>query len=99
MHRLEGSLAAVNGFAKKVGAGLGSGLLGILIGLAGYDGNLEVQPDSAITMIRLLYSLIPLIMYLVVYLVDRMYKLDKQIGEIRSTNEENRRKAQSEKTE
>ena len=99
MHRLEGSLAAVNGFAKKVGAGLGSGLLGILIGLAGYDGNLEVQPDSAITMIRLLYSLIPLIMYLVVYLVDRMYKLDKQIGEIRSTNEENRRKAQFEKTE
>ncbi len=99
LHRLEGSLSAVTGFAKKVGAGLGSGLLGILIGFAGYDGNLAVQPDSALTMIRLLYSLIPMAMYLAVYLVDRMYKLDKQIGDIRKTNEENRARAQAAKSE
>ena len=99
LHRLEGSLSAVTGFAKKIGAGLGSGLLGILIGLAGYDGNLTVQPDSALTMIRMLYSLIPLVMYLAVYLVDRMYKLDKHIGDIRKTNEENRAKAQSSQAE
>ena len=99
LHRLEGSLSAVTGFAKKVGAGLGSGLLGILIGFAGYDGNLAVQPDSALTMIRLLYSLIPMAMYLAVYLVDRMYKLDKQIGDIRKTNEENRARAQADQTE
>ncbi|MBR1758292.1 MAG: MFS transporter [Lachnospiraceae bacterium] len=95
MQRLEGSLGAVNGFANKVGAGLGSGLLGILIGMAGYDGNLAVQPASAITMIRLLYSLIPAAVYFIVYLVCRLYKLDKMMPEIRETNEANRAAAKA----
>lgn len=90
LSRLEGSLGAVNGFASKVGAGVGAGILGILIGLAGYDGNLAVQPDSAITMIRLLYSLIPAGMYFLIYLAFRIYKLDRQIGDIRATNEDRR---------
>lgn len=92
MRRLEGSLSAVNGFAKKVGAGIGSGILGIIIGLAGYDGTLAVQPDSALTMIRLLYSLIPMVLYLGVYLAYRFYRLDRDIDEIRRVNEENRKK-------
>ena len=99
IRRLEGTLGAVEGFAKKVGAGLGSGLLGILIGMAGYDGNLTVQPASAITMVRLLYSLIPLAMYLVVYLVCRLYKLDKQMPEIRKANEANRAAAEAAQSE
>lgn len=92
MRRLEGSLGAVNGFAQKVGAGIGSGILGIVIGLAGYDGTLTVQPDSALTMIRLLYSLIPMVLYLGVYIAYRFYKLDRNIDEIRRVNEENRKK-------
>ena len=94
--RLEGSLGAVNGFANKVGAGLGAGLLGILIGAAGYDGNLAVQPASAITMVRLLYSLIPAALYVFVYLICRFYKLDKRMPEIKAANEANRMAAQKE---
>ncbi len=90
LSRLEGSLGAVNGFATKVGAGVGAGILGVLIGLAGYDGNLQVQPASAIMMIRLLYSLIPAAMNLLVYLVFRLYKLDSRIEEIRAANEAGR---------
>lgn len=93
IRRLEGTLGAVEGFAKKVGAGLGSGLLGILIGMAGYDGNLAVQPASAITMVRLLYSLIPAAMYVIVYLVCRLYKLDKMMPEIKAVNEKSRAEA------
>ena len=99
IRRLEGSLGAVNGFATKVGAGLGSGLLGILIGMAGYDGNLAVQPDSAITMIRLLYSLIPAALYLIVYFVCRFYKLDKMAPEIKAANEASRAAARAEQAE
>ena len=95
LSRMEGSLGAVNGFASKVGAGIGAGILGILIGLAGYDGNLAVQPDSAITMIRLLYSLIPAAMNFVVYLVFRLYTLDKQIPQIRAENETRRVEAEA----
>lgn len=95
LSRMEGSLGAVNGFASKVGAGVGAGILGILIGLAGYDGNLAVQPASAITMIRLLYSLIPAAMNFVVYLVFRLYTLDKHIPQIRAENEARRAEAEA----
>ena len=95
LSRMEGSLGAVNGFATKVGAGIGAGILGILIGLAGYDGNLAVQPASAITMIRLLYSLIPAAFDLLVYLVFRLYNLDKQIPQIRAENEARRAAAEA----
>ena len=90
LNRMEGSLGAVNGFAGKVGAGIGAGILGILLGLAGYNGALAVQPASAITMIRLLFSLIPSAMYILVYLAFRMYTLDKQIDKIRADNEAKR---------
>ena len=96
IRRLEGTLGAINGFAHKIGAGLGSGMLGILIGLAGYDGNLSVQPASAITMVRLLYSLIPAAMYIVVYLICRLYSLDKRMPEIKAANEANRAAAKAE---
>lgn len=90
LRRLEGSLSAVNGFASKLGSGLGAGLLGILIGFAGYDGTLTIQPASAITMIRMLYSLIPAALYVIVFLGFRFYKLDKLMPEIKKTNEERR---------
>ena len=53
------------------------------------------QPASAITMIRLLYSLIPAAMNFVVYLVFRLYSLDKQIPQIRAENEARRAEAEA----
>ena len=41
-------------------------------------------------MVRLLYSLIPAAMYLVVYFVCRFYKLDRMMPEIKKANEESR---------
>ena len=93
LHRLEGSLSAVNGFATKIGAGLGAGMLGILLGAAGYDGMAAAQTDSALLMIRLLFSLIPAALYFCVYLALHMYKLDKLMPEIRRVNEERRANA------
>ena len=95
-YRLEGSLGAINGFATKLGAGLGAGLLGILLGMAGYSETATVQTASALNMVRLLYSLIPAALYLLVYLAFHLYKLDKHMPEIRKTNEENRAKAAAE---
>ena len=80
--------------ATKVGSGIGSAVLGILIGMAGYDGNLTVQPGSAITMIRLLYSLIPAVMYICVFIMLRFFKLEKMLPTVRKVNEENRKKAE-----
>ncbi len=90
LYRLEGSLSAINGFATKLGAGLGAGLLGILLGVAGYDGTAAVQTAGALNMVRMLYSLIPAALYVLVYLAFHLYKLDKLIPEVRRVNAEHR---------
>ena len=87
MRRLEGSLSSVNGFATKVGAGIGTGILGILLGAAGYDGTLAVQPASTITLIRMMATTVPAVMYLIVFLIFNFYTLGRKMPEIQRENE------------
>jgi Na+/melibiose symporter-like transporter len=91
--RLEASMGAVNGFTMKVGGGLGTAALGMLLGAAGYDGALEVQTASALWMIRLLYSLAPVLIYALMFVVIRFYKLEKLRPQIEKENAERRAQA------
>jgi probable glucitol transport protein GutA len=91
--RLEGTLSSMNGFTAKVGAAFGAGVMGVLLSVAGYTGSAETVPASAITMIRMLYSLIPLALYIILIIALRFYKLDKMMSQIRRENEENRKAA------
>jgi len=88
--RAEGTLGSVTGFTSKIGAAIGSGVLGILLSISGYTGNAATQPESADLMIRLLFSIIPLVLYLLVALTLKFYKLDKLMPQIRKDNEERR---------
>lgn len=88
--RSEGSVSCVSGFTSKVGTAVGAGVTSVLMGIAGYNGALEAQPDSAITMIIMLNSVIPAIFCLVEFIFLRKYDLDKQITEIRSELEAKR---------
>jgi len=65
--RMDASIGALfNGLGTQLGQGFGGWLLGFALTAAGYvasEGDaVAAQPDSAITMIRLLYSLIPLVL-------------------------------------
>ena len=76
--RMEATMAAVANFLNKIGSAFGSFLLGIMLSAGGYDGNLDVQPESAITMIRLLFSFVPAaIMVVVVVCTIAFRPLDK----------------------
>ena len=88
--RMEGTLGSVNGLAVKIGSALGTLVSGVLLSASGYVGGAEVLPDSALLMIRLLYSLIPAALYMLVAVILNFYKLDKQIDQIRKENEERR---------
>lgn len=61
--RMEGSSSAAAALAGKIGQGIGAGLCGILLGLAGFisssSGRVAEQPDTAIMMIRCLYCVFP----------------------------------------
>ena len=74
--RVEGLVASIANFASKVGAGVASGLTGLIMGLAGYDGLLEVQSASAQNAIVFLYNILPLILFVVMFVLSMMYKVD-----------------------
>lgn len=68
----------------KVASGLGAALLGFGLELGKYDGNLEMQPDSAIEMIKALHLYSGLITALIGFVLFFFYKMDeKKIEEIR----------------
>ena len=74
--RVEGLVASIANFASKVGAGIASGLTGLIMGLAGYDGTLAVQSDAANSAIVFLYNYMPLILFVVMFILSLMYKVD-----------------------
>ena len=95
--RMEGTMSSVVSLAKKVGAAVGSAGLGVMLTIVGYNGSLDTQSDGTLMGIRLLFSLVPMALYVVVALSLRGYfKLDKQMAQIRKENEERRAAASQE---
>ena len=86
--RMDASIGApFNGFGTQLGQGFGGWLLGFALTCAGYvaaEGDAIVaQPESAITMIRMLYSLIPLaLMAMLAVVAFMLSKLNKKMPEI-----------------
>lgn len=80
--RVEGAFSAVNGFASKVGAGLSSVITGFVMGAAGFDGTLAVQSAAANIAIVALYSWIPAILFAVIIVLMKFYKLDDMMPQI-----------------
>lgn len=77
-HRAESTTYSAVGIGNKLGVLLGSGILTILLGAAGYDGTLAVQSASAMTMIRLLYLWTPVVLAVVTIVIMCCYRLDKR---------------------
>ena len=86
--RMDASIGAIfNGFGSQLGQGFGAWLMGFALTAAGYvasEGDTIVaQPDSAITTIRLMYSLVPLaLMALLAVAAFMISKLNKKMPEI-----------------
>lgn len=94
--RMEGTLSSVTSFATKIGSALGTGILGMLLSVSGYIGDADLIPDSAISMIRHLYSSIPAVLWLIVAFSLLLYKLDKKMPQIKEEIELRREKAKNE---
>lgn len=78
--RLEGLVASTSSFAYKLGGGIGSGLLGIFMGMSGYlsSETVTAQPDSAISMIRFVFSGLPLAIAVVAAALSMFYNVNKE---------------------
>jgi Na+/melibiose symporter-like transporter len=95
-HRMEGTMSSIIGLAGKIGAALGTAVVGVLLSAVGYDGTAAQITNSAMVMIRMLNSLIPMALYILTSLTLLGYKkLDKQMPQIKKENEENRAAAKA----
>lgn len=97
IRRMEGTMNSISGLGGKVGGALGAGALGFLLQISGYTGAMDTMPDSAFTMIRMLFSLIPMVLYLLTAATMGFYNLNKKMPQIREENEKNRAKILEEK--
>ena len=80
--RMEGTMAAILNFLNKIGSALGSFILGIMLSMGGYDGSLEVQSDSAIQMIHILFGIVPAVLLVIVLISGILYlPLNKKLKE------------------
>ena len=81
-HRAESTTYSAVGIGNKVGVMFGSGILSLLLGAAGYDGELAVQSESAMDMIRFLYLWVPAILAIITIAIMFLYKLDRRYDSI-----------------
>lgn len=89
--RVEGLLGSVQSVMNKLGPALATGLGGILLGIAKFDGALDVQPDSAVAMIVAMCTYIPVIVYVIFLIVFHFYDLEAKMPEIRKDLEKRRK--------
>jgi GPH family glycoside/pentoside/hexuronide:cation symporter len=77
--RLEGLIASTSSFAYKLGGGIGSGMLGIFMGMSGYlsSETATAQPDGAIAMIRFVFSGLPLAIAVIAMALSMFYNVNK----------------------
>lgn len=93
-HRMEGTMSSVISLAGKVGAAVGTALLGVILSAVGFTGDVETVPDAALIMIRMLYTLIPLALYAVTAITLFGYnKLDNMMPKIKEENQARREAA------
>lgn len=89
--RVQGILMAFVGFGVKVGLSVSSLISTSVLNAGGYESNMAVQSQSAITAITINYIWIPVMFYAVIIVANLFYKLDSMYPQIREELE-NRRK-------
>ncbi len=75
--RVEGMLYSTTTFGAKIGGGIAGAVAMGILGAAGYDGNMAVQPDAAVNVIKNLYLYAALPFLAIMPVIYGCYKLDK----------------------
>ena len=80
--RTEGLVNSACSFGYKIGNGVGSALLGIILQVGGYVGEATAQSASALFSIRLCFTWIPMVVFAACFIILRFYNLDKEFDGI-----------------
>lgn len=80
--RTEGLVNSACSFGYKIGNGIGSALLGLILEIGGYVGEAATQTASALTSIRICFVWIPIGVYVAGLIIMKFYHLDKEFAGI-----------------
>ncbi|MDR9417376.1 MFS transporter [Gracilimonas sp.] len=82
--RREGIFGAIYWYMVKFGFAIAGGLSGVILSVVGFDGNLDTQPEGAITGLRLFFSGLPMFGTMVALWVMRDYDVtEEKANEVR----------------
>lgn len=81
-YRTEGLINSACSFGYKIGNGVGSALLGLILDIGGYKGEAAVQTASALNSIRICFVWIPVAVYVICLIIMSFWHLDKEFDEI-----------------
>lgn len=82
--RIDGLVSSFTAFAKKIGGGLASAGVGLIMGAAGYVGTADVQTSSAYTAIVALFTYVPLAIFIIMLILSYVYNIDKLLPQIKA---------------
>lgn len=80
--RTEGLVNSACSFGYKIGNGIGSALLGLILEAGGYLGEAAVQSASALISIKICFVWIPIIIYSIGLIIMKFYNLDNEFAGI-----------------
>lgn len=94
--RLVGMTNSASSFGSKISGGIGGSLIGWLLGAAGYNAMLAVQPKAVDTAIFAFSIYIPLALFIGLIILLKMYDLEKKYPEIMADLQARRAKKKTE---
>ncbi|GFI68379.1 isoprimeverose transporter [Lachnospiraceae bacterium] len=80
--RTEGLVNSACSFGYKIGNGIGSALLGLILEIGGYVGEAAQQTSSALASIRICFIWIPVAVYITGLVIMKFYHLDEEFAGI-----------------
>ena len=81
--RIDGLMFSCTSLGVKVGGGIGTATAGWLLAASGYNGELSMQPDSAIQMLYVMYVWFPLIANALIFLLLTRLDVEKANARLR----------------
>lgn len=81
-YRTEGLVNSACSFGYKIGNGIGSALLGLILELGGYVGEAAVQTAQALFSIEICFVWIPIVVYVCGLIIMKFWRLDKEFSGI-----------------
>lgn len=83
--RREGVFGAIYWYMVKFGFAIAGGLSGVILSVVGFDGNADVQPEGAVTGLRLFFSGLPMLGTIIALYLMHDYDIDEaRANEIRA---------------